>query len=173
MQRAKAFGIDAFALNIGTDSYTDTQLEYAYTSASKNGMKVFISFDFNWWSTEDSSAVGAKIKQYASYPSQLKVDGKAFVSSFCGDGLDVDAMTAAAGQSLFFAPNYHPGEGNLDGVQGALNWMAWPSNGENKAPTAEKLVTVPDGDKTYIDALAGNSYIARRFLIFASGHNLL
>lgn len=170
MQRAKAFGIDAFALNIGTDSYTDTQLQYAYTSASKNGMKVFISFDFNWWSTGQGSAVGAKIKQYASYPSQLKVDGKVFVSSFSGDGLDIAAVTAAAGQSLFFAPNYHPGEGNFDGVQGGLNWMAWPSNGENKAPTAEKLVTVPDGDKGYIDALGEKSYIARKFSNLVFGH---
>jgi hypothetical protein len=165
MQRAKDLGIDAFALNIGTDSYTDTQLQYAYTSASNNGMKVFLSFDFNWWSTEDGSAVGAKIKQYASFPSQLKVDGKVFVSSFSGDGLDVAAMTSAAGQSLFFAPNFHPGQGDFSDVQGALNWMAWPSNGENKAPTARNLVTVPDGDKAYIDALDGKAYIARKFSI--------
>ncbi|KAJ5536235.1 glycoside hydrolase [Penicillium frequentans] len=160
MQRAKAFGIDAFALNIGTDSYTDTQLQYAYTSAAKNGMKVFISFDFNWWSTGQGSAIGAKIKQYASYSSQLKVDGKVFVSSFSGDGLDVAAMTAAAGQSLFFAPNFHPGEGNFNDAQSALNWMAWPSNGDNKAPTVKNLVTVPDSDKAYIDALGGKPYIA-------------
>ncbi|KAJ5673050.1 hypothetical protein N7507_002177 [Penicillium longicatenatum] len=160
MQRAKDLGIDAFALNIGTDSYTDTQLQYAYTSASNNGMKVFLSFDFNWWSTEDGSAVGAKIKQYASFPSQLKVDGKVFVSSFSGDGLDVAAMTSAAGQSLFFAPNFHPGQGDFSDVQGALNWMAWPSNGDNKAPTTRNLVTVPDGDKAYIDALDGKAYIA-------------
>lgn len=48
MQRAKALGIDAFALNIGVDPYTDTQLGYAYESAANNDMKVFISFDFNW-----------------------------------------------------------------------------------------------------------------------------
>lgn len=48
MQRAKALGIDALALNIGVDPYTDTQLGYAYESAANNDMKVFISFDFNW-----------------------------------------------------------------------------------------------------------------------------
>ncbi|KAJ5919779.1 alpha-1-3-glucanase/mutanase [Penicillium verhagenii] len=160
MQRAKDLGIDAFALNIGTDSYTDTQLQFAYTSAAKYGMKVFLSFDFNWWSVGQGSAVGAKIKQYASYPSQLKVDGKVFVSSFSGDGVDVSAMTSAAGQSLFFAPNFHPGQGNFEDVDGALNWMAWPNNGENKAPSAGNLVTVPDGDKSYVDALGGKPYIA-------------
>jgi len=48
MKRAKALGIDAFALNIGVDPYTDQQLGYAYQSAANNDMKVFISFDFNW-----------------------------------------------------------------------------------------------------------------------------
>jgi hypothetical protein len=42
MKLAKAAGIDAFALNIGTDSYTETQLRFAYESAVNNGMKVFI-----------------------------------------------------------------------------------------------------------------------------------
>lgn len=48
MRRAKAAGIDAFALNIGVDPYTDAQLRLAYESAANNDMKVFISFDFNW-----------------------------------------------------------------------------------------------------------------------------
>jgi hypothetical protein len=47
MKRARDAGIDAFALNIGVDPYSETQLEYAYESAASNGMKVFISFDFN------------------------------------------------------------------------------------------------------------------------------
>lgn len=46
MKRAKALGIDAFALNIGTDSYSDTQLDFAYESAANNDMKVFISFEY-------------------------------------------------------------------------------------------------------------------------------
>lgn len=46
MRRAKALGIDAFALNIGVDSYSDTQLNFAYQSAANNGMKVFISFEY-------------------------------------------------------------------------------------------------------------------------------
>jgi len=47
MIRARDAGIDAFALNIGVDSFTDTQLQYAYKSAASNNFKVFISFDFN------------------------------------------------------------------------------------------------------------------------------
>jgi hypothetical protein len=164
MKRAKALGIDAFALNIGVDSYTDTQLQYAYASAAQNDMKVFLSFDFNGYHIGQASAVGAKIKQYANLPAQLRVDGKVFASSFVGDGLDIAAMTAAVGTDVFFAPNFHPGQGDFKAIQGALNWMAWDSNGENKAPTADRNVTVADGDKAYNDALGGKPYIARKSL---------
>jgi hypothetical protein len=165
MKRAKDLGIDAFALNIGTDSYTDTQLGFAYDSAAQNGMNVFLSFDFNWWHIDQASAVGAKIKQYADHSAQLKVDGKIFVSSFAGDGVDISAMTSAAGQDLFFAPNFHPGQGDFSAIQGALNWMAWPNNGENKAPSEGKNVTVADGDKAYMAALNGKPYVARKFFV--------
>jgi Glycosyl hydrolase family 71 len=125
MIRAKEFGIDAFALNIGTDSFTDQQLGYAYASAANNGMKVFISFDFNWYQpTTAAQLVGAKIKQFASEPGQLMVDGKVFASSFLGDGLDVAAMREAAAPSeVFWGPNVHPSVGNFNEVDTALNWM--------------------------------------------------
>jgi hypothetical protein len=161
MKRAKDAGIDAFALNIGTDPYTDTQLGFAYESAAENGMQVFLSFDFNWWNVGQGSAVGAKVKQYADHPAQLKVDGKIFVSSFAGDSLDVNALRPAVGQDIFFAPNFHPGQGDFGAIDGALNWMAWPNNGNNKAPTAEQHVRVVEGDMAYIKALNGKPYVAR------------
>lgn len=125
MQRAKSAGIDAFALNIGVDGYTDQQLGYAYQSAANNGMKVFISFDFNWYSpSSGASAVGAKIAQYAGLAAQLKTsDGKVFASSFSGDGLDVATMRSAAGVPVFWAPNFHPGVGDFSVIDGALNWL--------------------------------------------------
>jgi hypothetical protein len=168
MQRAKEYGIDAFALNIGVDSYTDQQLKLAYQSAANNNMKVFISFDFNWWNTGQATQIGQKIAQYASLPAQLKVDGKVFVSSFAGDGLDVAAVRSAAGVSLFFAPNFHPSmSSNVDGL---LNWMAWPNNGNNRAGSSN---SVQAGDEEYTKALAGKAYIAResqflRFMIVSS-----
>lgn len=165
MQRAKSLGIDAFALNIGVDSYTDQQLELAYESAANNGMKVFISFDFNWWNTGQASVIGQKIAQYADKSAQLMVDNKVFVSSFSGDGLDVGALRAAAGRPIFFAPNFHPSYGtDISSVDGLLNWMAWPNNGNNKAPSAGANVSVADGDKVYVNALAGKAYVARKSL---------
>ena len=164
MAAAKAAGIDAFALNIGKDSFTDEQLGYAYESASKNGMSVFISFDFNWWTTSQTSDVGAKIAKYAGQDAQLKVDGKVFVSSFAGDGLDLAAVQSASGMSLFWAPNFQPsGIGSADAL---LNWMAWPNNGNNKAPSGGNNVTVSQGDSAYTQALGGKPYIARKSFPF-------
>ncbi|KAF2502507.1 hypothetical protein BU16DRAFT_448990 [Lophium mytilinum] len=162
MQRAKAYGIDAFALNIGTNDFTDTQLGYAYDSANNNGMKVFISFDFAYYSSSsDASAVGQKIAQYGSKPAQLIVDNKVFASSFVGDGLDVAAVRSAAGIDIFFAPNFNPAAGSsADNIDGAFNWLAWDNNGNNKAPTVGHNVTVEDGDTTYINWLGSKPYIA-------------
>ena len=162
MQRANAAGIDAFALNIGTNDYTTDQLDYAYESAQNNGMKVFISFDFNWFNpTTDAAKIGDLVKQYAEKGAQLKVGDKVFVSSFAGDQLDVDTVRSSAGTDLFLAPNFQPA--NVDKIDGALNWMAWPSDGNNKAPTGSNNVTVADGDQAYLGALRGKPYIAREF----------
>ncbi|KKK20681.1 hypothetical protein ARAM_000352 [Aspergillus rambellii] len=162
MKRAKSLGIDAFALNIGVDPYTDAQLQLAYQSAANNEMKVFISFDFNWWHADSQAAeIGQKIKQYAALPAQLKVDGKTFVSSFAGDQLDVATMRSSAGEELFFAPNFHPEmKTDFSKIDGALNWMAWPNNGNNKAPDATGNVTVQEGDQAYLKALGDSNYIA-------------
>jgi hypothetical protein len=45
MNLAKSYGIDGFALNVGKDSYTESQLKMAYDAAAKVGFEVFISFD--------------------------------------------------------------------------------------------------------------------------------
>lgn len=123
MVNAKNAGIDAFALNIGVDSYTDTQLGFAYESAARNDMKVFISFDFNWFSTSDAATVGAKVAQYAGQAAQLHIGDRVFASSFAGDGLDVAAMKAAAGSDVYFVPNFHPQQSDASAIDGAFNWM--------------------------------------------------
>lgn len=173
MKQAKAAGIDAFALNIGTDSFTDTQLNYAYQSAANNGMSVFISFDFNWFTTSQTSQIGQIIKTYGSQSAQLKVDGKIFVSSFIGDGLDLDAVAAASGfarTDLFFAPNFEPN--NAGSADALFNWMAWPNNGDNKAPDSSNNLTVADGDQSYINALAGKPYMAPVSAWFSTHYGL-
>lgn len=147
---AKKAGIDAFALNIGTDTYTEQQLDYAYTSAAKNGMKVFISFDFHWFSPSNAAAVAKLTKQFGSKPAQLKVDNKIFVSSFVGDNLNVADLRAQVGSEIYFAPNFAPElKPDASSLDGALNWIAWDSDGANKAPKAGRNVTVAQGDAKY------------------------
>ncbi|KAJ7241970.1 glycoside hydrolase [Mycena rebaudengoi] len=126
-------------------------------------MKVFISFDFNWYHTDQGSAVGSKIAQYAGLPAQLFVNGKAFGSSFAGDGVNVAQIRAAAGRSIY-SPNFHPGQGDFGAVDGALNRFGWQNNGNNKAPSGGKLVTVDAGDRSYLSTLGGKGYIACEFL---------
>lgn len=123
MRRARDAGIDAFALNIGVDHYTDQQLDYAYESAANNDVKVFISFDFNWYSPAAAVAVGDKMAQYANRTAQFLVKGRVFASSFAGDGFGVDAMRAAAGLNVYFVPNFHPGQSSVTSLDGAFNWM--------------------------------------------------
>ena len=108
MRRAKQMGIDAFSLNLGTEDYPEQQLELAYQSAADNSMKVFISVDFAWFSTDDASRVGQLIAKFASRPAQLRVGNRVFATSYLGDGLDCQAMKAAAGIDIFWAPNFHP-----------------------------------------------------------------
>lgn len=48
MNLAKSYGIDGFALNVGKDSYTESQLKMAYDAAAKVGFEVFVSFDVSW-----------------------------------------------------------------------------------------------------------------------------
>ncbi|KAF4449010.1 murein transglycosylase [Fusarium austroafricanum] len=155
MKRAKGAGIDAFALNIGVDGYTDTQLDYAYDSANRNGMKVFISFDFHFWPVGDAAAVGQKVKKYADRPAQLRVDNRVFVSSFAGDGLDANAVRSASGSNIFFVPNFTPWGGKTDGIDGALNWMGWPNDGNNKAPKEGKSLSHPGSSLTMVPRLTG------------------
>lgn len=161
MKRAKEYGIDAFALNIGTDNYTDTQLDYAYESAASNDMKLFIFFDFNWYNfTTDAEAVGQKVAKYAGKDAQLKIGEKVFVSSFAGSGLDTAAVRTAAGVDLYLMPNFNADQ-DLTGVDGAMNWIGWQNNGNNKAPSGGNTVTVADGDNAYLQALGEKPYLAR------------
>jgi len=176
-QLAKSAGIDAFALNIATDavdSFTDTQLGYAYESAANNGMKVFISFDYNYWGAGSEAAVGAKVATYGVKEGQLKIGNKVFVSSFIGRGaLNVDAVrSAASGLELYVVPNFWPSDEGYGSVDGAFNWAAWPSDGNNNPPSGT-VVSVHDQDNAYVGALGDKAYMARMLFKFMRYNALL
>ncbi|KAF2205757.1 glycoside hydrolase family 71 protein [Delitschia confertaspora ATCC 74209] len=165
MKRAKAYGIDAFAMNIGRvngdDTYNYKQLDLAYQSAVNNGMKLFISFDGNYFTGGDAALIGSYVKKYGNNAAQLKVDNKVFVSTFNGDAIDPATVRSSSGMDLYYAPNYHPwAKPTSDGLDGAFNWMGWDNDGYNKAPKDGRLITVSQGDTDYKNWLAGKGYIA-------------
>jgi len=169
MKKAKAAGIDAFALNIAKDTYTDTQLNYAYESAANNDMKVFISFDYNYFETGENELVGAKLKEYCGKPGQLMVENKCFASTFNGDTnpiklFNAKTVRASAGTDLYLVPNLSPtgirDATAVDDIDGSFNWIGWDSNGANRAPTPGQNVTTSDFDAKYTEWLGGKTYMA-------------
>lgn len=102
---AVATGIDAFAckcssqyslisltylsvkVNIGTDSWTDTQLALAYAAARSTSFKLFISFDFAaspGFGTDPNNQIVPRLRLYASDAAQLQWGNGALVSTFAG-----------------------------------------------------------------------------------------
>ncbi len=63
------------------------------------------------------------------------------------------------------APNFHPGQGDFSKLDGALNWMAWPNDGRNKAPEGGVVISVIDGDDSYRSTIGDKSLISRTFRI--------
>lgn len=135
MELAKEIGIDAFALNCASiDSYTDKQLAYAYEAAEAVDFKVFISFDFAYWSNGDTARITSIMQKYASHPGQFQYNGAALVSTFVGDSFNWGPVKNAVNHHIFAVPNLQDpnwaSNANTD-IDGAFSWYAWPTDGGN------------------------------------------
>lgn len=166
MAYAQDTGIDGFALNCASvDSYTPTQLAYAYQAAAEIGFKVFISFDFSYWNNGDTAAITAYMNQYASHPAQAQYGGGALVSTFIGDTFDWAPVKAGSSHELFAIPNmqdpYGPSYHTTD-FDGVFSWYAWPTAGGNSIIPGP-MTTV--WDNLFISNLAGKPYMARMFIL--------
>ena len=75
----------------------------------------------------------------------------------------MQAIRDAAGVEIFWAPNFRA-DTDVSKVDGLLNWVGWPNNGDNKAPDST-LVSVADGDAAYETALGDKPLIARAFTL--------
>ena len=125
MNLAKSYGITGFALNIGTDSYTDAQLDLAYQAGAQvSDFNLFISFDFNWYNLGDTSQVATLLQKYGGESAQLLVDGKVFVSTFIGDGFDWASVASQSGRALEVVPYWEPTSSNADNgaLGGLFSW---------------------------------------------------
>ncbi|KAI0974728.1 glycoside hydrolase family 71 protein [Xylaria arbuscula] len=172
IEQAQAIGIDGFALNCAPeriDSYTPKQLANAYQAAEETNFKVFVSFDFAYWSTGDTPDIIDIVGNYSSHPAQayyrfvihvLDYDG-AIVSTFVGDTMDWNAVkTALPDQKITALPNIQDPSflaSAQTGLDGAFSWYAWPTDGGNSIIPGP-MTTVWD-DK-FVENLAGRPYMA-------------
>ena len=109
ISQASAAGIAAFALNIAKDSYTDTQLGYAYDAAADANFKMFISFDYQAAESQggfQASDVVTTINNYAGKPAQYKYNNQPLVSTFEGTANAGDWASIKQQTGCFFMPDY-------------------------------------------------------------------
>ncbi|PYH92824.1 alpha-1,3-glucanase [Aspergillus ellipticus CBS 707.79] len=173
MTAAQAIGIDAFALNCASiDKYTPTQLALAYRAAQQVNFKVFISFDFAYWSNGDTAKITAYMQQYANHPAQMQYKGAAIVSTFVGDSFNWGPVKQGTSHPICALPHLQdPAEVSSNGgrsADGAFSWYAWPTDGGNsiiKGP----MTTI--WDDRYVKNLAGNPYMAPVSPWFATHFN--
>ncbi|ODN73979.1 hypothetical protein L202_07473 [Cryptococcus amylolentus CBS 6039] len=157
MQLAMDAGIDGFALNIGVDSYSESQLDLAYAACETlSDFNVFISFDFNWYTTANVTGVADMLKLFKDSSAQYRVDGKPFVSSFIGDGFDWSSVASQVGEELYAVPYFQATEDNVNnaGVSGLFSWAAWPGQLDN-VPVNEDMST--SRDIAYLDLLEASN----------------
>jgi glucan endo-1,3-alpha-glucosidase len=140
-------GIDAFALNIGPDSWEAARVADAYQAAKQVAtitgkvFKLFISFDLSFAFTADQ--INAYIESYATHPNQFMYQNATFVSTFSGewttfgesninDGwqLQIKNVLAKKGIRIYFVPEWSA----LDPtgvfkkypvINGIFSWNAW------------------------------------------------
>lgn len=172
VNKASAYGIDGFALNMGSDYWQPARIADAYTAAqnSGTGFKLFLSLDMtvmSCGSASDGNTLVNLVKTFANHPNQALVNGKVLVSTFAGSdctfgtgnmqgwkGAFVDALQSA-GVDIFFVPSIFADPSTFSSIgfmDGELNWnSAWPL-GDYEISTAS--------DERYINALAGKEYMA-------------
>ncbi|KAG9035776.1 hypothetical protein FRB95_010544 [Tulasnella sp. JGI-2019a] len=112
---AAAQGIDAFALNLGIDSWQPARMQNAYDAASalsSQGItfKMFLSFDMTSLNCGSTQTITALLKQFATHPAQLKTSaGEMWVSTFaggeCGGNMWKSTLDAS-GYSYRFIPAF-------------------------------------------------------------------
>jgi glucan endo-1,3-alpha-glucosidase len=146
---AQSYGLDGFALNIGSDSWQPARVADAYAASlqifkndtTKPTFKLFISFDMSCLS--DPNQIVQYIQTYHGHLSQFVYAGKDFVSTFSGEtvtfGQDnindgwqimVKNPLAAQGIEIYFVPAWTalPPQGVFTSypvLDGIFSWTAW------------------------------------------------
>ena len=146
--------IDGFALNIGGDSYTDTQLGYAYAAAEAHGnFKMFISFDYGANPGFSASGVASTINKYKGSSAQAQYSGKPLVSTFEGPSAAGDWPGIKSSTGCFFVPDWTSAKGTpstFSVADGALSWDIWPTTAADMTDANDKAWQSLLGSKVYM-----------------------
>jgi len=154
MTLAQSAGIDAFALNIGSDSWTLNRVQLAYSAAQTIGFKCFISFDMTI--INSASQIITTVSSVSGLPAQYKYNGRVFVSTFGGAGVNmgyssdvaawnyINSSLVSQNIDIFFVPNFEVWVGTMfetyPSINGAFSWAAWP----DPMSVASELTTIDD-----------------------------
>ncbi|KAG8845972.1 hypothetical protein FRB96_002198 [Tulasnella sp. 330] len=110
---AAAQNIDAFALNMGSDSWQPDRMQDAYDAAaalSSQGItfKMFVSFDMTSLNCGSTGTIVSIMQRFASHPAQMKTSaGEMWVSTFDGGSCSMWQSTLnSAGVSYKFIPAF-------------------------------------------------------------------
>ena len=167
IEQAQAIGIDGFALNCAppsVDKYTPDQLAHAYAAAEEMDFKVFISFDFAYWTPGDTGLITDYLANFTASPAQAYYNDGAIVSTFIGNAMDWNPVKSSlSDQKLTVIPNVEDPNsipGATNGLDGAFSWYAWPTSGENKVIKGP-MTTV--WDDMFIQNLGDKPYMAREY----------
>ncbi|KAF2479361.1 glycosyl hydrolase family 71-domain-containing protein [Neohortaea acidophila] len=164
IQLAASFGIEAFALNIGTplQGITATQVANAFQAAAalNTSFQLFFSFDYlggtaGAWQTSD---IVNLLQNYTTSPSYFQYQGRPFVSTFEGPTVSNvnqwSTIRSSISGGIYFVPDWSsqgPGY-NMNLYDGAFSWTMWPDgpNQMTTAPDQQWTSSLTPANKTYM-----------------------
>jgi len=154
IQQIQGKGVDALALNIGSDVWELTQVANAYSAAESlgTGFKMFLSFDFTAMACTLSNLVSS-VNRFANHPNQLKINGRPMVSSFEGKCLGNSGWASLKSQTNGYIMPFISGlEWEFSQWPALDSWLCWGC----AWPPGDKDKTTDD-DFYYINQL-GSRY---------------
>ncbi|KAK4684846.1 glucan endo-1,3-alpha-glucosidase, partial [Tremellales sp. Uapishka_1] len=172
---AHSYGIDGFALNIGSDSWQSDRVNDAYSAASSSGtgFKLFLSLDMTSLgcaSSSDAANLVNLVKAHATHSNQAMHNGKVLVSTFAGSDCMfgtgsnnawqssfVDALSSD-GVDIFFVPSLFSDTSTFSSntwMDGELNWNSgWPMDGSDISTSSDSTYMSALGSKEYMPAIS-------------------
>lgn len=175
IQAASSYGIDGFALNMGSDSWQPERVADAYSAAASSGtgFKLFLSLDMtslSCSSSSDAAILVNLIARFASNSAQAMHNGKVLVSTFAGSdctfgtgssngwqGSFVDALKSQ-GVNIFFVPSLFSDISTFSSntwMDGELNWNSgWPSGSGDIGNSDDSSYMSALGSKEYMPAIS-------------------